>query len=103
MPRTKVVLVGLPPLLRDVISRLVAEAGAELSRELGGADVVVTRTPAQPGALLSVARPRRVVVLEAGGRRAQLFELVLRRVELDDPSAAELVATLRHPPALGEV
>lgn len=108
MVPTRIVLVDMPPMLHDLVSRLIAgtpglevvgdledERGLEGAVSAGGADVVVAGAEvldAGPLGRLLVERERlSVLTIDREGRDSRLF--TLRR--LGEVSPDELVDTIR--------
>ncbi len=111
MPRIRLLMAGLPPLLRDVVSALAAEeprlhvvarvgveADLEAVVEAHQADIVMTRavdsSPTDFEALL-LSRPRlRLFTVAEGGRVCYVDRLIPSRTVLRDVSPDELMEAI---------
>lgn len=107
----RIVLIDVPPLVRDLVRMLVFEEptlkligeyadAAEALADLEGApaDAIVTTQP-ESESVREVLRhwPRaRVIVMSDDGRRTTTFELVLRERVLGDVSVDSLLAELQR-------
>jgi hypothetical protein len=86
---SRVVIVGLPPLLRDIVASALDHAGVEVSYAqgppAGNADVVVAGPEVEePSTLLGRLPERVVIVLRDDGRRAELLEVAVRSSDLGE-------------------
>jgi hypothetical protein len=110
--RTRIVLVGLPRLLSDLIvglgaeergSEVVTAEGSDLiaAAEARDADVVVTTAAlAAPDAVAALleARPRlRAIAVDGDGREGVVYELRPHRQELGELSRSTLLGALFRP------
>jgi DNA-binding NarL/FixJ family response regulator len=112
LERTRIVLIDMPPLLREIVRDAVArEPDLELVAELedgpgvaaalehDGADFVIVGSDAaaagQVSALVAAQRGLRALELRADGRESVLYELRPHRVPLGEISAETLVRTIR--------
>ncbi len=114
MESTRVLLVGLPALLRDLVEQIVSESpdievvgdvdearGLEEALEKTGAELVIaTSANVEPtGKLRDALEARaslRVLALEKNAARGSLWSLRLERIDLAELSTETLVAVLRR-------
>lgn len=107
----RIVLIDVPPLVRDLVRMLVFEEptleligeyadAAEALADLEGApaDAIVTTQPESESVreLLRHWPRARVIVMSDDGRRTSTFELVLRERVLGDVSVDSLLAELQR-------
>lgn len=109
--RVRVLLVAMPPMLKDIMQALSAEHPAlEVVEQLGAeADLAAALTEYRPDVIVTCAgksevdelhrllfaRPRlRVLVVSRDGREAYVHTLVPNRVVLHDVSAHEILDAL---------
>ena len=119
MERTRIVLIDMPPLLREIVRDAVArEPDFELvaehedapdvrdTLEHDGADFVIVGSDAAAAAcvssLVAAQRGMRALELRADGRESVLYELRPHRVPLGEISAETLVRSIRGTPAAHE-
>jgi DNA-binding NarL/FixJ family response regulator len=119
LERTRIVLIDMPPLLREIVRDAVArEPDLELVAELDdapdvvdalrqdGADFVILGSDAAAAAcvssLVAAQRGMRALELRADGRESVLYELRPHRVPLGEISAETLVRTIRGTPTWHE-
>jgi DNA-binding NarL/FixJ family response regulator len=109
----RIVLIDMPPLLRDVVRNAIAgqpdlDVVAERSvADLGAAveeddpDFVIVGTGSASASVRAVVRPRggvRVLELHSDGRESVLYELRPHRVSLGEISSETLLRTIRTLP-----
>jgi DNA-binding NarL/FixJ family response regulator len=115
LERTRIVLIDMPPLLREIVRDAVErEADLELVGELDDAPdvtdalerdradfVIVGSDAAATGSVASLVAAQqgmRALELRADGRESVLYELRPHRVPLGEISAEALVRTIRTAP-----
>lgn len=115
MERTRIVLVDMPPLLREIVRETVArepdlevvrehEAGADLRAAVDQDDpdfLIVgseEATETTVGSLIAAGRRLRALEVRSDGRESVLYEFRPHRVLLGEISPDTLLQTIRTPP-----
>jgi DNA-binding NarL/FixJ family response regulator len=115
LERTRIVLVDMPPLLREIVRETLArepdldvvaeyEAGVDVRRAVDDADADFVIVGADATARASVAsvvcgqRGTRAIEVRSDGRESVLYELRPHRVSLGEISPETLLRTIRTPP-----